>query len=124
MNDFGKNINFNFQNDFQNILDCFSIGLIILTKENSKEYKIKNVNSYAIKLLDLPKKLCINILKEKIRYFKIWENNQLNDVNLEKVIFDDNYSSKFNVGTFISSFSMIYVKIKKKINNIYICIDN
>ena len=102
MNDFGKNINFNFQNDFQNILDCFSIGLIILTKENSKEYKIKNVNSYAIKLLDLPKKLCINILKEKIRHFKIWENNQLNDVNLEKVIFDDNYSSKFNVGTFVS----------------------
>ena len=124
MNDFRKDINLNFQNDFQNILDCFSIGLIILTKENSKEYKIKNVNSYANKLLDLPKKLGINVLKEKIRYFKIWENNQLNDVSLEKIIFDDNYSSKFNVGTFVSSFSMIYVKIKKKNNNIYICIDN
>ena len=109
-------------NDIENDLDYFPIGLIILEKEN--EFRIKMVNSYARKLLDLPKNVEINIFKERLIDFKIWENNQINEINLSNIIFEENRLINFKVGTFISSLSMINVKIKQMKNKIYMCIDN
>ena len=127
MIDLDKENNFNeFNNkcDLKNILDSFSIGLIILEKENEKDYKIKIVNSYLIKLFDLPKSLDINVFKERLQEYKILLNDKLSDINLEKIVFDDKYISQYKVGTFISSISMIYVKIHILKNKICICIDN
>ena len=77
------------ENDFQNNLDFFPIGLIILEKEiESNDYRIKNVNSYILKLLDLPKNLDMKIFKERLKEFKQWENNQLTELNLKKIIFE------------------------------------
>ena len=115
---------FNNKSDLQNVLDLFSIGLIILEKVNEKDYKIKIVNSYLIKLFDLPKNLDINIFKERLQEYKILLNDKLSDINLEKIVFDDKYISQYKVGTFISSISMIYVKIHILKNKICICIDN
>ena len=115
---------FNNKSDLQNVLDLFSIGLIILEKVNEKDYKIKIVNSYLIKLFDLPKNLDINVFKERLQEYKILLNDKLSDINLEKIVFDDKYISQYKVGTFISSISMIYVKIHLVKNQICICIDN
>ena len=127
MIDLDKENNFNeFNNkcDLKNILDCFSIGLIILEKENEKDYKIKIVNSYLIKLFDLPKSLDINVFKERLQEYKILLNDKISDINLEKIVFNEKYISQYKVGTFISSISMIYVKIHLIKNQIFICIDN
>ena len=127
MIDLDKENNFNeFNNkcDLKNILDSFSIGLIILEKENEKDYKIKIVNSYLIKLFDLPKSLDINVFKERLQEYKILLNDKISDINLEKIVFNEKYISQYKVGTFISSISMIYVKIHLVKNQICICIDN
>ena len=111
---------------FQNTLDFFPIGLIILEKDNDiNDYKITNVNSYLLKLLDLPKTLDINVFKERMEEFKKWENNHLSETNLKKIIFEsEEVQNKIQSGTYISSLSMIYVKIKIVKKNIYICMDN
>ncbi len=111
---------------FQNTLDFFPIGLLILEKDNdSNDYKITNVNSYLLKLLDLPKTLDINVFKERMEEFKKWENNHLSETNLKKRIFEsEEVQKKIQSGTYISSLSMIYVKIKTVKKNIYICMDN
>ena len=55
------------ENDFQNTIDFFPIGLIILEKDSeTNDYKIKEVNSYILKLLDLPRNLDIQIFKERL----------------------------------------------------------
>ena len=111
---------------FQNTLDFFPIGLIILEKDNDiNDYKITNVNSYLLKLLDLPKTLDIKVFKERMEEFKKWENNHLSETNLKKRIFEsEEVQKKIQSGTYISSLSMIYVKIKIVKKNIYICMDN
>ena len=112
-------------NYVENDFDHFPIGLIIIEKENEKEFRIKMVNSYARKLLDLPKNLDIKLFKERLEDFKIWENNKINEeVNLSKILFEEKHLINFKVGTFVSSLSMINVKIKMIKNSIYICIDN
>ncbi len=113
------------ENEFQNTLNFFPIGLIVLDKENdSKEYKIKIVNSYIIGLLDIPKNLDMKIFKERLEDFKQWENNHLTEINLKEIIFNYQKYKNFQSGTFISSLSMIYVKIKIVKKNIFICMDN
>ena len=113
---------------FQNTLDFFPIGLLILEKDNdSNDYKITNVNSYLLKLLDLPKNLSIKVFKERMEEFKQWENNHLSETNLKKIIFEsegEEHQNKIQSGTYISPLSMIYVKIKVVKKNIYICMDN
>ena len=111
---------------FQNTLDFFPIGLLILEKENdTNDYKITNINSYLLKLLDLTKNLSIKVFKERMEEFKQWENNHLSETNLKKIIFEsEDNQNKIQTGTFISSLSMIYVKIKIVKTNIYICMDN
>ena len=96
-----KNMN---TNNIENDLDYFPIGLIIIEKENENLFRIKMVNSYARKLLDLPKNLDINLFKERLEDYKIWENNQIKeDVNLSKILFEEKHLINFNVGTFVSS---------------------
>ena len=112
------------KNKFEDELDNFPIGLIILEKENDNQLQIKNVNSYASSLLDLPRILNGEILKERLKEFKKWENNKINEINLINIILDDNHLSNFKVGTFISPLTMIYVKIKIIKKDIYLCIDN
>ena len=117
-----KNMN---TNNIENDLDYFPIGLIIIEKENENQFRIKMVNSYARKLLDLPQNLDINLFKERLEDYKIWENNQIKEeVNLSKILFEEKHLINFNVGTFVSSISMINVKIKTLKNTIYMCIDN
>ena len=112
------------KNKFEDELDNFPIGLIILEKENDNQLQIKNVNSYASSLLDLPRILNGEILKERLKEFKKWENNKISEINLINIILDDNHLSNFKVGTFISPLTMIYVKIKIIKKDIYLCIDN
>ena len=114
------------ENDFQNTIDFFPIGLIILEKDSeTNDYKIKEVNSYILKLLDLPRNLDIQIFKERLKEFKQWENNHLSELNLKQIIFEhEEHYHKFQSGTFISPLSMIYIKIKTVKKNIYICMDN
>ena len=111
--------------EFQNLLDFFPIGLIVLEKDfDCNEYRIRRVNSYVLKLLDLPKNLDIKIFKQRIEGFKKWENSHLSEINLKTIIFEYEEHHKFQAGTFISTLSMIYVKIKKVKKTIFICIDN
>ena len=111
--------------EFQNLLDFFPIGLIVLEKDfDCNEYRIRRVNSYVLKLLDLPKNLDIKIFKQRIEGFKQWENSHLSEINLKTIIFEYEEHHKFQAGTFISTLSMIYVKIKKVKKTIFICIDN
>ena len=111
--------------EFQNTLNFFPIGLIVLDKENdTKDYKIKIVNSYIFRLLDIPRNLDIKIFKERLEDFKQWENNHLTEINLKEIIFNYHKYKNFQSGTFISSLSMIYVKIKIVKKNIFICMDN
>ena len=93
---------------FQNTLDFFPIGLLILEKENdTNDYKITNVNSYLLKLLDLPKTLDIKVFKERMEEFKKWENNHLSETNLKKRIFEsEEVQKKIQSGTYISSLSI------------------
>ena len=113
------------ENEFQNTLNFFPIGLIVLDRENdSKDYKIKIVNSYIFGLLDIPKNLNMKIFKERLEDFKQWENNHLTEINLKEIIFNYKEYKNFQSGTFISSLSMIYVKIKIVKKNIFICMDN
>ena len=58
------------KNKIEDELDNFPIGLIILEKENDNQLQIKNVNSYASSLLDLPRILNGEILKERLKEFK------------------------------------------------------
>ncbi len=110
---------------FKNTLDFFPIGVILEKDNDIYDYKITNVNSYLLKLLDLPKTLDINVFKERMEEFKKWENNHLSETNLKKRIFEsEEVQKKIQSGTYISSLSMIYVKIKIVKKNIYICMDN
>ena len=120
----GNNLNILKDSLIEEQLNHFSIGLIILEKNASNQkYNIKLMNSYAYEIVELKKTYDFNKLKEKMIEFKKWENNSLQDLNLYNFIFSSHITNEI-CGTFISSISMIYVKIRFFNNEIYISIDN
>ena len=105
-------------------LNYFSIGLIILEKIiSTQKYKIKLMNSFASEILELKKTYDFLKVKEQMIEFKKWENNNLQNLNLYQFIFSNHITNEIS-GTFISSISMIYVKVKFFQNEIFISIDN
>ena len=105
-------------------LNHFSIGLIILEKIiSTQKYKIKLMNSFASEILELKKTYDFLKVKEQMIEFKKWENNNLQNLNLYQFIFSNHITNEIS-GTFISSISMIYVKVKFFQNEIFISIDN
>ncbi len=120
----GNNLNILNDTYIEEQLSHFSIGLIILEKNiATQKYMIKLMNSYAYEILELKKTYDFMKLKEQMIEFKKWENNLLQDLNLYNFIFSNHITNEIS-GTFISSISMIYVKIKFNKNEIYISIDN
>ena len=120
----GNNLNILNDTYTEEQLNHFSIGLIILEKNiATQKYMIKLMNSYAYEILKLKKTYDFLKLKEQMIEFKKWENNLLQDLNLYNFIFSNHITNEIS-GTFISSISMIYVKIKFNKNEIYISIDN
>ena len=105
-------------------LNHFSIGLIILEKIiSTQKYKIKLMNSFAYEIFELKKTFDFLKVKEQMIEFKKWENNNLLNLNLYQFIFSNHITNEIS-GTFISSISMIYVKVKFFQNEIFISIDN
>ena len=120
----GYNLNIFKDSFIEEQINNFSIGLIIIEKDPiNQKYKIKLMNTYAYEILELKKTYDFTKLKDQMQEFKKWENNSLQDLNLYNFIFSS-HITKDICGTFISSISMIYVKIKYFKNEIFISIDN
>ena len=81
------------------------------------------MNSYVCEIFELYQDSEFSRLKNKMKQFKKWENNALQELSLYHFIFE-NHFTKEHCGTFISSLSMIFVKIKYKENLIFLSIDN
>ncbi len=119
----GKTLDYlHYENKLNNEYNNFPIGLIIIEKED-KEIIIKEMNSYACEIFELYQDSAFIKLKNQMKKFKKWENNTLQDLNLYNFIFS-NHLTKEHCGTFISSLSMVYVKVKFLNNHIYLSIDN
>ena len=111
-----------FENKIYENYNHFPIGLILIEKDE-KEFNVGIINNYAYDIFELYHDSDFEDLKKQMKKFKKWENNSLQDLNLYNFIFSNN-STKEYCGTFISSLSMIYVKIKYYNNCIFISIDN
>ena len=111
-----------FENKIYENYNHFPIGLILIEKDE-KEFNVGIINNYAYDIFELYHDSDFEDLKKQMKKFKKWENNSLQDLNLYNFIFSNN-STKECCGTFISSLSMIYVKIKYYNNCIFISIDN
>ena len=119
----GKTLDYlHYENKLNNAYNNFPIGLIIIEKED-KDIIIKEMNTYACEIFELYQDSDFTKLKNQMKKFKKWENNTLQELNLYNFIFSNNFT-KEHCGTFISSLSMVYVKIKLLNNNIYLSIDN
>jgi hypothetical protein len=111
-----------FENKIYENYNHFPIGLILIERDE-KEFKVGIINNYAYDIFELYHDSDFEDLKNQMQKFKKWENNSLQDLNLYNFIFTNN-SSKEYCGTFISSLSMIYVKINNYNNCIFLSIDN
>ena len=119
----GKTLDYlNFENTIQVNYNNFPIGLIIIDKDD-KEFKLRLINNYALNILELYHDVEFEDLKNQMKNFKKWENSSLQEIDLYNYIFI-NQITNFHCGTFISSFSMIFVKVKNFENSFFISIDN
>ena len=113
----------------ENTLSNFTIGLIIITKEENYEDKLEFINEYACKLFRIEENANIKELKEKFNEFvKLKNNSTKTSMTLKDIIF--NYSS-FNLELdnfipFESKYSkniILYIKINEIGEEKYIVID-
>ena len=119
----GKTLDYlNFENKIQVNYNNFPIGLIIIDKDD-KEFKLRLINNYALDILELYHDVEFEDLKNQMKNFKKWENSSLQEIDLYNYIFI-NQITNFHCGTFISSLSMIFVKVKNFENSFFISIDN
>ena len=119
----GKTLDYlNFENKIQVNYNNFPIGLIIIDKDD-KEFKLRLINNYALNVLELYHDVEFEDLKNQMKNFKKWENSSLQEIDLYNYIFI-NQITNFHCGTFISSLSMIFVKVKNFENSFFISIDN
>ena len=120
---YGKTLDYShYEKKEKELFNNFPIGLLILEKEEL-DYKINQMNSYVCDIFELYQDSDFSQLKNKMKQFKKWENNSLQEINLYHFIFEYHFT-KEHCGTFISSLSMIYVKIKYNDNLIFLSIDN
>ncbi len=119
----GKTLDYlNFENKIQVNYNNFPIGLIIIDKDD-KDFKLRLINNYALDILELYHDVEFEDLKNQMKNFKKWENSSLQEIDLYNYIFI-NQITNFHCGTFISSLSMIFVKVKNFENSFFISIDN
>ena len=119
----GKTLDYlNFENKIQVNYNNFPIGLIIIDKDD-KEFKLRLINNYALDILELYHDVEFEDLKNQMKNFKKWENSSLQEIDLYNYIFI-NQITNCHCGTFISSLSMIFVKVKNFENSFFISIDN
>ena len=124
-------INSNSVKRYDNILQNFTVGLIIITKDDFKfEDRIEFINKYACKLFKIKESINIKELKEKFNEFvKLKSNNSMKYTKtLSDVIF--NYSSlNYDFENFIpfeSTYSksiVLYIKINEIEGDKFIVID-
>ena len=120
---YGKTLDYShYEKNKKECFNNFPIGLLILEKEDI-DYKINQMNTYVCEIFELYQDSDFSQLKSKMKQFKKWENNALQELTLYHFIFE-NHFTKEHCGTFISSLSMIYVKIKYIDNLIFLSIDN
>ena len=113
-----------------NQLSNFPIGLIIITNEDSEEYKLKFINQYACRLFKIKENSDISILKQKFdEYIKLKNDyNTKTSHSLNEIIFN---STSFNldIDNFVpfenkhSKTSILYIKINDIEDEKYIVID-
>ena len=117
---------------YDNILSNFPIGLIILTKEDSKyEDRIEFINKYACKLFKISETANIKELKDKFNQFiKLKRDNTIKcNTTLKDIIFNSFCSINIESDNFIpfeSTYSksiILYIKINEIDNDKYIVID-
>ena len=117
---------------YDNILSNFPIGLIILTKEDSKyEDRIEFINKYACKLFKISETANIKELKDKFNEFiKLKRDNSIKcNTTLKDMIFNSFCSLNIGMDNFIpfeSTYSksiILYIKINEIDNDKYIVID-
>ena len=117
---------------YENILSNFPIGLIILTKEDSKyEDRIEFINKYACKLFKISETANIKELKDKFNEFiKLKRDNSIKcNTTLKDIIFNSFSSINIELNHFIpfeSTYSksiILYIKINEVDNDKYIVID-
>ena len=133
---FRKNTTFgdksNTYTTYNNILSNFPIGLIILSKDNSKyEDRIEFINKYACKLFKISETPNIKELKDKFNEFiKMKRDNSIKcNTTLKDMIFNSFCSINIGLDNFVpfeSTYSksiILYIKINEIENDKYIVID-
>ena len=116
---------------YENILSNFSVGLIIIGKENFKfEDKLEFINKYACRLFRIKENISLKELKDRFDEFVRLKNHNSTNSNqtLKDIIFSHSFFN-YEVENFIpfeSTYSksiILYIKINEINNEKYIVID-
>ena len=114
----------NIDENREELLNNIPIGILILNKDKNinNNYKITYCNELAIKLLSIPKDNDINIfiknLNDYLEYSPFEKNNK---TTLNDHIF---LTKKSNNKIFIHNEHLMYIKVNKVKDKIYVLIDN
>ena len=116
---------------YENILSNFSVGLIIIGKENFKfEDKLEFINKYACRLFRIKENISLKELKDRFDEFVRLKNHNSTNSNqtLKDIIFSHSFFN-YDLENFIpfeSTYSksiILYIKINEINNEKYIVID-
>ena len=110
---------------YNDIINNLPIGIVIFSQEiqlSKKDYIISNSNQLGRKLLSIPKDNNINqFIKSLNNYQELSLSQNKNETSLYNHIFETKDSSN---KTFIHNNNILYIKVRRNKNNIYVIIDN
>ena len=110
---------------YNDIINNLPIGIVIFTQElqsSKNEFIISNSNQLGRKLLSIPKDNNINqFIKSLNNYQEFSLSQNKNETSLYNHIFETKDSSN---KTFIHNNNILYIKVRRVKNNIYVLIDN
>ena len=126
-----QEINSKASKKYENILSNFSVGLIIIGKENfTFEDKLEFINKYACRLFRIKENISLKELKERFAEFVRLKNHNSTKSNqtLKDIIFSHSFFNceVENFIPFESKYSksiILYIKINEINNGKYIVID-
>ncbi len=110
---------------YNDIINNLPIGIVIFTQElqsSKNEFIISNSNQLGRKLLSIPKDNNINqFIKSLNNYQEFSLSQNKNETSLYNHIFETKDTSN---KTFIHNNNILYIKVRRVKNNIYVLIDN
>ena len=111
--------------NYNEILNNLPIGIVILTQEiqlSLNEYIISNTNKLGRKLLSIPKD---NNINKFIKNLSEYQEYSFYHNKIETSLYDHIFQTKeLSNKTYIHNNTILYIKVKRYKNNIYIIIDN